>query len=208
MLKKMLQDEDYKIRNAIDRLNNLSMSPSVGSKVTSWWQGLSTAFTTSARRTALQINTVIDKAFTPEPSPETVMPWPSPAPVTLESEITTPVQKAMDEKPYIDSVPVSVASPKLERQESFIVEPPTCDCTCDVPSAECEAPSAECEAPSAEYLATDTDTDTATDTDVANASEPTLGTDSAIWSPSGHGRVSGVWKALEAEDAEAEKKEL
>ena len=197
MLKKMLQDEDYKIRNAIDRLNNLSMSPSVGSKVTSWWQGLSTAFTTSARRTALQINTVIDKAFTPEPSPETVMPWPAPAPVTLESEITTPVQKAMDEKPYIDSVPVSVASPKLERQESFIVEPPTCDCTCDVPSAECEAPSAE-------YLATDTDTST----DVANASEPTLGTDSAIWSPSGHGRVSGVWKALQAEDAEAEKKEL
>jgi hypothetical protein len=166
----MLQDDDYKIRNTIDKLSNLTLSPSVGSKFTSWWQGLSTAFTTTARRTALQINTVIDKAFTPEPSPEPV---------------AAPVQKTMDEKPY------SVASPRLERQESFIVEPPTCDCICDVPSAECEAPSAE-------YLATDADATTATSTAVE-----THGTDSAIGAESGHQA-----KTFDSEVGEAEKKEV
>ena len=194
----MLQDDDYKIRNAIDRLS--LTQPSVGSKITSWWMGLSTAFTTNARRAALQINTVIDKAFTPEPSPETVMPWSAPV---STSELTAPVQKTMAEESYIDSAPVSVATPKLERQQSFIVEPPTCDCTCDIPSAECDAPSAE-------YLATDADsTSTATATATATT-EPTLGadTDSAIWSPSGHGRVSGGRVAFESEVAEVEKKEL
>jgi len=173
----MLQDDDYKIRNTIDKLSNLTLSSSAGSKFTSWLQGLSTAFTTTARRTALQINTVIDKAFTPEPSP-----------------VAAPVQKTMDAKPY------SVASPKLERQESFIVEPPTCDCSCDVPSAECEAPSAECDA-----TATDADaTATATAAVTATAVE-THGTDSdsAIGAESGHQA-----KACDSEVAEAEKKEV
>lgn len=119
----MLQNEDDKIRNAVDRLSNLSLSPpSIGAKITSWWQGFSIAFTTTTTRPAF----LVEKEITPK--------------LEQEQELKAPVQKTMDEK-----VNDSLVSLRLERQESFIVEPPACDCPCGVPVATCDVPEAACD---------------------------------------------------------------
>ena len=124
--KKMLQNEDDKIRNAIDRLG--MSQPSIGTKISSWWQGVSRAFSSSASRAALQINTVIDRAFTPEPEPVLV------APVQLNMNDRQLVREA-------SLVNVHNGSP-LARQESFIVPSPSCDCQFQIPN--CPPPKCDC----------------------------------------------------------------
>jgi hypothetical protein len=144
--KKMLQNEDDKIRNAIDRLGMIQ--PSIGTKISSWWQGVSRVFSSSASRAALQINTVIDRAFTPD---------------STSPELVGPVQLKMDDKRLVQQSGVS----PLARQESFI-EPftsaPTCDCHCSVPECTSEVPECTSEVPEpesvpVEVVATDAATD-------------------------------------------------
>ncbi len=171
----MLQDEDYKIRNTIDKLSK--SSPSVGSKLTSWWQGFSTAFTTSASRAALQINTVIDRAFTPEPD--------SASPGSASPELVAPVQLKMDDKRLVSTSPYGTSP--LARQESFI-EPftstPTCDCHCSVP--ECTTVAPEPESAPVEVVSTANALDTDSDSTFAftktneGGSEPALGPEPAL----------------------------
>jgi hypothetical protein len=57
LVKKMLQNEDNKIRHVIDKLSSIN-PPSVGSRITSWWRGLTNSFTS---KKGLQINMVVDE---------------------------------------------------------------------------------------------------------------------------------------------------